>query len=76
LIIQYFNMNRNQYKNYVLQNLSSEHIILKFYYKIVKYSISIELKIIFFNEIIITVFQFTERAIENHSACPYLARVL
>jgi hypothetical protein len=30
-------MNRNQYKNYVLQNLSSEHIILKFYYKIVKY---------------------------------------
>jgi hypothetical protein len=36
LIIQYFNMNRNKYKKYVLQNLSSEHIILKFYYKIVK----------------------------------------
>jgi hypothetical protein len=36
LIIQYFNMIRNKYKNYVLQNLSSEHIVLKFYYKIVK----------------------------------------
>jgi hypothetical protein len=29
-------MNRNKYKNYALQNLISEHIILKFYYKIVK----------------------------------------
>jgi hypothetical protein len=30
-------MNRNKYKTYVLQYLNSEHIILKFYYKIVKY---------------------------------------
>jgi hypothetical protein len=37
MIIQYFNMNRNKYKNYVLQNLRSEHIILKFYYKTVKW---------------------------------------
>jgi hypothetical protein len=37
LIIQYFNMNTNKYKNCVLQNLSSEHIILKLYYKIVKW---------------------------------------
>jgi hypothetical protein len=29
-------MIRNKHKSYVLQNLSSEHIILKFYYKIVK----------------------------------------
>jgi hypothetical protein len=36
LIIQYFNMNRNKYKNYDLRNLNSEHIIFKFYYKIVK----------------------------------------
>ena len=31
MIIQYLNINRNKYKNYVLQSLSSEHIILKFY---------------------------------------------
>jgi hypothetical protein len=30
-------MNRNKYKNYVLQSLISEHIVLQFYYKIVKY---------------------------------------
>jgi hypothetical protein len=36
LVIQYFNMNRNEYNNCVLQNLSSEPIILKFYYKIYK----------------------------------------
>ena len=30
MIIQYFNINTNKYKNCVLQNLSSEHIILKF----------------------------------------------
>jgi hypothetical protein len=60
-------MNRNKYKNHVLQSLSPEHIILKF---IVKLSnASIELNIRFFNEIIITVFQSTERAVENRSAC-------
>jgi hypothetical protein len=37
LFMQYFNGSRNKYKNYVLQNLSFEHIILTFYYKIVKY---------------------------------------
>jgi hypothetical protein len=50
-------------------NLSSEHIILKFYYKIVKLHASTELKIQFFYEITIIVFQFTQRAIENRSAC-------
>jgi hypothetical protein len=34
LIIQYFNISRNEHKNYVLQNFSSERIILKFYYNI------------------------------------------
>ena len=34
--MQYFNISRNKYKNYVLQNLSPENIILKFYYKMVK----------------------------------------
>jgi hypothetical protein len=29
-------MNKNNYENFVLQNLSSEHIILKLYYKILK----------------------------------------
>jgi hypothetical protein len=29
-------MHGNKYKNYVLQNLSFEHIILKLFYKIVK----------------------------------------
>jgi hypothetical protein len=36
MIIQYSNMNKNKYKQYVLQNWSSEHIILKFYSKIVE----------------------------------------
>jgi hypothetical protein len=31
--MQYFSISRNKYKNYVLQNLSSEHI---FYHKIVE----------------------------------------
>jgi hypothetical protein len=60
-------MNRNKYKNCVLQHLSSEHIILKFYYKIVKCFYWIKNSI--FYEIIITVFQFTQRAIENRFAC-------
>jgi hypothetical protein len=53
-------MNRNKYKNYVLSNLSSEQIILKFYYKIVKRFYRIKNSI--FYEITITVFQFTQRA--------------
>jgi hypothetical protein len=65
LIIQYFNMNKH--KNYVSQNLSSEHIILKCYCKIVKCFYWIKNSI--FYVIIITVFKFTQRAIENHSAC-------
>jgi hypothetical protein len=60
-------MNRNKYENYVLQNLSSEHIILKFYYKIAKWFYWIKHSI--FNENIITEFQFTQRAIENRPAC-------
>jgi hypothetical protein len=67
LIIQYFNMNRNKYKNFDLRSLNSEHIIFKFYYKIVKSFFWIQNSI--FYEIIITVFQFTQRAIENVSAC-------
>jgi hypothetical protein len=67
LIIQYFNMNRNKYKKFVLQNLSSERIILKFYYKIVKCFYWI--KNSSFYENIITVFQFTQRSNENRSAC-------
>jgi hypothetical protein len=59
-------MNRNKHKNYVLQNLSSEHIILKFYYKIFKCFYLIKNSI--FYEIIITVFQYTHRAFENRSA--------
>jgi hypothetical protein len=57
MIIQYFNMNRNKHKNYILQNLSSEHIILKFYDKNVKCFYWIKNSV--FYEIIITVFQFT-----------------
>jgi hypothetical protein len=34
--MQYFNTSRNKHEDYVLQNLSAEHIILKFYHKIVK----------------------------------------
>jgi hypothetical protein len=45
LIIQYFNMNRNTYKNYVLKNLSSDHIILKVIIKLS--NASIELKVQF-----------------------------
>jgi hypothetical protein len=55
-------MNRNKYKNYVLQNLSSEHIILKCYYNIVKFFYWIKIK--FFYEIIFTLFQFTQRAMK------------
>jgi hypothetical protein len=46
LIIQYFNMNRSKYKNYALENLSSEHIILNFIIKLLH--ASTELKIRFF----------------------------
>jgi hypothetical protein len=60
-------MNRNKYKNYVLQNLSSEHIMSNFIIKLS--NASIELKFQIFYEIIITVLQFTRSSIENCSAC-------
>jgi hypothetical protein len=50
-------MNRNQYKNFVLQNLGSEHIIWKFIITLL--NASMELKSQLFYEIIITVFHFT-----------------
>jgi hypothetical protein len=60
-------MNRNKYKNFVLQNLSSEHVILNFVIKLS--DAAIELKIQFFYEIIFSVFQFTQHAIENRLMC-------
>jgi hypothetical protein len=60
-------MYMNKYKNCVLQNLISEHIILKFYYKLVKCFYWI--KKFNFYDITITVFQSTQRAIVNRSAC-------
>jgi hypothetical protein len=79
----YFNISRNKYKNYVLQNLSPEHIILKLYYKMVKCIFFQDRKSSSFKKkelnksyikqvikiITIIVFQFTQRAIENRSAC-------
>jgi hypothetical protein len=59
-------MNRNKHKNYVLQNLISEHIILNLYHKIVKCVYWIKNSILY--ELIITEFQFTQRVIENRSA--------